>query len=129
METKRGKRNLIKKAPPKSNPKKLSLYFVIVNKGQGDAVVKLFASRFKTSLTYLHKGEGTATDKVSEILGFNDNRKDVVISVIKREQLKDIKEEIESFFAIHKRNKGVAFSVPLDSVVGTNTYHFLANDI
>ena len=89
METKVRKRNLIKKAPPKSNPKKLSLYFVIVNKGQGDAVVKLFASRFKTSLTYLHKGEGTATDKVSEILGFNDNRKDVVVSVIKRDELKE----------------------------------------
>ena len=129
METKRTKRYLIKKAPPKSAPKKLSLYFVIVNKGHGEAVVKLLHSRFQTSLTYVHKGEGTATAVVSEILGFNDNRKDVIISVIKREQLKEIKEEIESFFAIHKKNKGVAFSVPLDSVVGTNTYHFLANDI
>ena len=85
MENTKRKRNLIKKAPPKSNPKKLSLYFVIVNKGHGDAVVKLFASRFNTSLTFMHKGEGTANDRVSEILGFNDNRKDVVISVIHRE--------------------------------------------
>lgn len=128
METKRTKRNLIKKAPPKSAPKKLSLYFVIVNKGHGDAVVKLL-SRFGISLTYIHRGEGTANSVVSEILGFNDNRKDVIISVIRKDKLSEIKEEIESFFAAHKRNKGVAFSVPLDSVVGTNTYHFLANDI
>lgn len=122
------KRSLIKKSPPKPQTKKLSLYITIVNKGNGDAIAKLL-SHFDTSLTIIHRGEGTASDTVSEILGFNDNRKDVVISVIRQEKIKDIHVEIESFFHAHKRNKGVAFAIPLSAVVGTNTYHFLANYI
>lgn len=120
------KRNLIKKSPPKPQTKKLSCFITIVNKGNGDAIAKLL-SHFDVSLTFIHRGEGTANMSVSEILGFNDNRKDVVISIIKKEKLNDIKIEIESFFAAHKRNRGVAFSIPLKAVVGTNTYHFLAN--
>lgn len=121
-----GKRKLIKKTPPKSQPKKLSMYITIVNKGNGDAISKLLA-HYDASISVIHRGEGTANASISEILGFNDNRKDVVVSIVKSEKLKEIKDEIESFFLAHKRNRGVAFAIPLKSVVGTNTYHFLAN--
>ena len=122
------KRTLIKKGPPKPQTKKLSLFITIVNKGNGDAIVKLL-SQFDCALSIVHIGEGTANASISEILGFNDNRKDVVISIVRKEKIPDIKLEIESFFLSHKKNKGVAFSIPLSAVVGTNTYHLLANYI
>lgn len=106
--------------------KRLSLFITIVNSGQGNAVIKLM-EQFECAVSFIHKGEGTADASIYDILGLQDNGKDVVFSIIKDEVATDIKNEIEMFFKINKRNKGVAMRIPLASIVGINGYRFLTN--
>ncbi len=107
--------------------KKMSLFITIVNKGQGNAIVKLF-EQFDCACSFIHRGEGTASESIYDLLGLQDNRKDVIFSIIKNENSEELKKEIESFFRINKKNKGIAMRIALSSVVGINVYRFLAND-
>lgn len=106
--------------------KKLCLFVTIVNNGLSSPIVKLFEHN-GCSAQFIEHGEGTATRQVLDILGVEDTRKDVVFSFIKEESKEDIKQELEAFFAINKKNKGIAFSIPMTSVIGIKVYQFLAN--
>lgn len=108
--------------------KRLSLYVVIVPKGQGQAMINLMQD-YNSSLQFLHVGYGTANKEVLEILGIQDNQKDVVVGVVTPGEIKDIKKEIDAFFEINKKKRGIAFTIPLSSMVGVKVYHFLSNTI
>ena len=108
--------------------KKLSLFITVVNKNQGEAITKIF-QRLGVSAQFIQRGEGTATAQIRDILSIEDNSKDVVISIIKRETIPDAKMEIEAFFAASKRNKGIGFTIPFTSVAGVKIYQFLANTL
>lgn len=113
----------------KSNDiKKLSLFITIVPKNQGDAVSKIF-QRIGTSAQFIQRGEGTATKAIRDILGIEDNGKDIVFTLIKQDSIPDAKVEIEAFFAASKRNKGIGFTIPLTSVAGVKIYKFLTNTL
>lgn len=108
--------------------KKLSVFITIVNKNQGDAVSKIF-QRIGVSAQFIQRGEGTATAQIKDILGIEDNGKDIVISIIKKESIPEAKAEIEAFFAASKHNKGIGFTIPLTSVAGVKIYKFLTNTL
>jgi len=108
--------------------KKLVLYFVIVNANQGESVVKLF-QQLGSSLQIRHLGVGTATKQVLDVLGVEDNKKEVVVSIIPEEKVEDAVSELEAFFAASKKNRGVGFSISLTSMVGVKLYHFLTNTL
>lgn len=106
--------------------KKLSVYVAIVNRGQGDAVTSLFQKN-GSSAQFVILGNGTANKNVLDILGIEDNQKEVVLALIKRELIPDAKRELEAFFAASKRNKGIGFSIEMTSIIGVKLYRFLAN--
>lgn len=111
----------------KSNEiKKLSLFVTIVNTGQGDAVANLFKN-LNVSAQFIQKAEGTANRSIKDLLGIEDNRKEVVLSIIRTEDVPNAKREVESFFLASKRNKGIAISISMTSIVGVTAYRFLAN--
>lgn len=106
--------------------KKLSLVVTIVNKGQGIAIVNLLKN-YECAVSFIQRGEGTASKSIYDVLGLQDNTKDIVISIIKSERGEEVKKEIEAYFMANKRNKGVSVRIPLSSIVGVNVYRFLAN--
>lgn len=106
--------------------KPLVAYFAIVNQGNAGAVIDIFR-RAGSTVSFVQMGTGTASKHVRDILGIEDNRKEIVVSIIREELLKEATVELEAFYAASKRNKGIGFSVSLTGLSGVRMYQFLAN--
>mgnify|MGYP003303863670 CR=1 FL=1 len=106
--------------------KKLSLFVTIVNAGQATPILRIFEDA-GVSAQFVQRGKGTATKQILDILGVEDNGKDVVLSLIKQESIPDVKNELNAFFVASKKNKGIGFSIPMTSIIGVKVYQFLAN--
>ena len=72
--------------------------------------------------------EGTANAKMLSILGLNSNEKAVIFGVIQEDKIPDAMHTLEEKFQTIKDGKGVAWTVPLTSVIGTLIYGFLSNN-
>lgn len=110
------------------NLKKLVFYTIIVNYGQGDNILRILKNN-NSSSQYIKVGEGTATKQILDILNIEDNRKEIVYSLVSEDAVSDIKRELEAYFAASKRNKGIAFTLDLSTVVGVKVYKFLTQTV
>ena len=108
--------------------KKLVFYIVIVNYGQGDNIIRLFKNRGSTA-QFVQIGEGTANSRVKEILNIEDTRKEIVCSIVREDRVKEIKDELEAYFAVSSKNRGVGFTIELSSMVGVKLYKFFTQTI
>ena len=61
------------------------------------------------------------------MLGLN-NHKAVIISVIREDLTDTILKVLEEKFQTIRNGKGIAFAVPMSSVIGVNIYRFLSNN-
>lgn len=107
---------------------KLSLFITIVNRGQANPILHLF-EKGGSSTQFVQSGEGTATKELYDILGLEDNQKDVVLSFVREDKVQDLINELEGFFAVSKRNKGISLAIPLSSIIGVRVYQFLTDAV
>lgn len=61
------------------------------------------------------------------MLGLNLH-KAVILSVVREDMVDPIMKCLETKFATIKNGKGIAFAVPLSSIIGVNMYQFLSNN-
>ena len=108
--------------------KHILLYIVIVNYGQGDAIIKLLKNN-GTSAQFAQIGEGTATKQVLSLLHIEETRKEIIYSFVREDFVPNIKSELEAYFAASKRNRGIAFTIELNSLVGVKMYKFLTQTV
>ena len=108
--------------------KKVCFYMVIVNFGQGQNIVRLFKNNH-SSVQFIQTGEGTASKQIRSILSIEENRKEIIYSLIREDYVPEIKRELDAYFAASKKNAGVAFTINLDSIVGVKLYKFLTQTI
>lgn len=111
-----------------SEAKKLLMFITIVSRGQGNYVLKLFESE-GSNAQFVQYGEGTAQKEIRDILGIEDNTKEIVISLISEDKIESVKKELEAFFKISKRNRGIGFSIPMTSIIGMTLYQFLVDSL
>ena len=71
-------------------------------------------------------GLGTATSEVVELLGLEPH-KAVILSVVREDMVDTILQTLEDKFSTIRNGKGIAFAVPLSSVIGVNLYRFLSD--
>ena len=112
--------------PQSSELVHLSMFVTIVNRGQGNYVAKIFEVE-GSNAQFVQYGEGTAQKEVRDILGIEDKTKEIVISLIDNTKIENAKKELEAFFKVNKRNRGVGFSIPMTSLIGMKVYQFLAD--
>lgn len=105
---------------------RLSMFITIVNRGQGNYVTKIFESE-GSNAQFIQYGEGTAQKEVMDILGIADKTKEIIISLIDNTKIENAKRELEAFFRVNKRNRGIGFSIPMTSLIGMKVYQFLAD--
>ena len=108
--------------------KKLSMFITIVNRGQGNFVLKLFESE-GANAQFVQYGEGTAQKEIRDILGIEDTSKEIIISLISQDKIDSAKRELEAFFKVSKRNRGIGFSIPMTSLIGMKFYQFLVDTL
>jgi len=106
--------------------KKLKLLITIVDKPKGEFYMDVI-SQFDVNYQMLVSGLGTAQSDLVELLGL-EPQKAVVISVIREELAETVMQCLEDKFATIKNGKGVAFAIPLSSVIGVNAYRFLSDN-
>ncbi|MBE6987103.1 MAG: hypothetical protein E7433_06760 [Ruminococcaceae bacterium] len=106
--------------------KKLKLLFTIVDRPKGEFYMDVI-SQFDVNYQMVLGGLGTARSELVELLGLEPH-KAVVISVIRDELAETVMQCLEDKFATIRGGKGIAFAVPLSSVIGVNAYRFLSDN-
>ena len=117
-----------KKQLSTTSDEKLMLFISIVSRGLSAPVLKIFQKCY-VSGQFVLTGEGTARKEIRNILGIEDNEKDVVISFVRKDKVEELKSLLEVFFISSKRNAGISFSIELDSIIGVKVYQFLADTV
>ena len=106
--------------------KKLKLLFTVVDRNKGEFYLDVL-SQFSVNCQLVLPGMGTATSDLVELLGLNLH-KAVVVSVVREDLVDTILQTLEEKFATIRNGKGIAFAVPLSSVIGVNMYQFLSDN-
>ena len=106
--------------------KKLKLLITVVDRPKGEFFMDVI-SQFEVNCQLALGGLGTATSDIVELLGLEPH-KAVILSVIREDLVDGILNCLEDKFATIRGGKGIAFAVPLSSVIGVNLYQFLSNN-
>ena len=109
-----------------SDIKKLKLLFTVVDRNKGEFYLDVI-SQYEVNCQLAMAGTGTATSDLVDMLGLN-KQKTVLISVIREDMVPTVLGVLEEKFRTIKNGKGIAFAVPLSSVIGVNIYQFLSNN-
>lgn len=109
----------------KSN--RLELLVTIVARNKAEYYMDLIQS-FEVNMQFLALAQGTADAKMLGVLGLTDSEKAVIFSVIQENKLRGALDALDEKFKTIKNGKGIAYTIPLTSVIGTLIYGFLSNN-
>ncbi len=105
--------------------KKLKLLVTVVDRNKGEFYLDVI-SQFDVNCQMILNGLGTAQSELVELLGLNIH-KAVILSVIREDMTDAVMNTLEDKFETIRDGKGIAFAVPLSSVIGVNLYRFLSD--
>jgi hypothetical protein len=105
--------------------KRVEILFTITDSGEGGAVVK---SLRECGVTYnlTAVGYGAVGHRITDFLGFNDFEKDIVISVVTKDRVRDVLNMLLYKFDLDKPNKGIAFTIPISGVSGPSALKYIS---
>ena len=106
--------------------KKLKMLVTVVDRSKGEFYLDVI-SQFDVNCQMVMGGLGTAKSELIEMLGLNI-QKAVIISIVREDKVPAIMNCLEEKFSTIKNGKGIAYAVPLSSVIGVNLYRFLSNN-
>lgn len=130
--------DLIKKTTKKKTPsdkksaansdafKKLKLLVTVVNRSKTEFYTDLITT-FDVNLQVSVLAQGTASSDAKYMLGLDNSDKSVIFSVLREEKTEEALQTLEDKFHAIKNGKGIAFTIPLSSVIGVAIYRFLSN--
>ena len=106
--------------------KKLKLLFTVVERNKSEFYLDVL-SQFEVNFQMVMGGKGTATSDLLDMLGLNP-QKAVILSVVREDMMEQVMNCLEDKFRTIRNGKGIAFAVPLSSVIGVNLYRFLSDN-
>ena len=106
--------------------KKLKLLFTVVERPKAEFYLDVL-SQFEVNCQMAIPGKGTANSDLVSMLGLN-TQKAVILSVVREDQVDPIMKCLEEKFVTIRNGKGIAFAVPMSSVIGVSMYQFLSNN-
>ncbi|MBQ7368305.1 MAG: hypothetical protein IJW60_01185 [Clostridia bacterium] len=110
-----------------SNVKKLKLIVSVVNRKKTEFFLD-FLSGFEINFQTSVLAQGTARSDTLHLLGLEDTDRSVIFSVVKEEKAEEALRGLEEKFQTLRGGNGIAFTVPLTSVIGVAIYQFLSNN-
>ncbi len=106
---------------------KLELLVTIVNRQKAEFYMDLIQS-YEANMQMACQAQGTATPDMRKILGLVDVDKTVIFSVVQESRVSDIMYQLTKRFRTIKNGGGIAYTIPLASVIGVAVYTFLSNN-
>ena len=73
-------------------------------------------------------GKGTANTEMLNLLGLAESDKAIILSIIREDKVLDIMETLNEKFEKVKNGKGIAYTIPMKSIIGVSVYQFLSNN-
>ena len=107
-------------------PMKLELLLAIVRNDKAAFYSSLIQSH-QANLQLTVPAKGT-THLILDYLGLTEKPKSLVVSVVRADQAAGLIDLLDQTFQKGKGYKGIAFTIPMTSVIGTLVYGFLSND-
>ena len=107
--------------------KKLKLLITVIPRAKTEFFIDLLGdleANFQLSVL----GQGTAHSETLRLLGLEDADKSVLFSVIREDKAAEALRVLGDKFEKVRGGKGIAFTVPLSSVIGVAIYRFLSNN-
>ena len=108
-------------------PNRLVLLVTVVNKGKGTFFADLLKN-YEVNLQMSFVGSGTARSDLIEFLGLKDTRRSIIFSVMRADLADTVMAELEERFTTVNSGTGIAFTLPMSSVIGKLSYGFLSNE-
>lgn len=109
-----------------SAPDKMELIFTVVNREKTDFFIDVLQS-FEVNIQMVLAAAGTASTQMIELLGLTDTAKSVIISIIRRDKVTEAMATLEEKFRTVRGGKGIAYTVPMSSIIGVLIYQFVSN--
>ena len=109
-------------------PSRLVLLVTVVNKGKGTFFADLLQQSFGANLQMSFVGRGTARSDLIEFLGLKDERRSVIFSVVRADRVEAVFDALSERFRTVNGGTGIAFTLPLSSVIGKLSYAFLSSE-
>jgi nitrogen regulatory protein PII len=107
-------------------PKKLKILVSIIDRRKVDFYISALEG-FEVNMQTIFYGMGTAPSSIQAFLGLSNTEKAVILSVVKAERVPEILAAYEDKYFKTKNGKGVAFTIPVKSLIGVQLYQMLAN--
>ena len=133
-EKKEAKAKVAKKVEPKKTTQrskvetnKLELLVTIVNRSKAEFYMDVIQS-YEANMQIACQAQGTATPDMRKLLGLVDVDKTVIFSVIKESRVSDIMYQLNKRFRTVKNGGGIAYTIPMSSIIGVAVYTFLSNN-
>lgn len=108
------------------NLAKLKLLVIIVKRGQGNAINQILFDCNSAS-SFITFGEGTKYKYLVDILGGEEDKKEVIFSIINENNYAKIKEKITARFNVSKAAKGVMLCIDINSIASVFAYKYLSD--
>lgn len=106
--------------------KKLKLLVTVVDRQKAEFYLDVL-SQFEVNFQMVTAGKGTASSEILNLLGLNIHRA-VILSVVREDLVDSVMNCLEDKFETIKNGNGIAFAVPLSSIIGINLYRFMSNN-
>lgn len=117
-----------RKTPKKnSGVKKLKILITVVNRSKALFYMDLI-EQYEVNMQLVLYGQGTANSEMLNLLGLAETDKAVIVSVIREDNAKEILETLAEKFVKVKNGKGIAYTIPMKSIIGVSIYQFLSNN-
>ncbi len=111
---------------PVSSPDGLKLLVTVVNRVKSEYYADLIQSH-GANLQCFVSAKGTDKSQVLDIIGLVDDRKSAIFSIIRADKAPELLEVLSQRFKSIKNGNGIAFTIPMSSVIGVQVYRFLAD--
>ena len=124
-----GKKEVKVETPKKeiSSVQKIKMLITVIDRSKTLFYLDLL-EQFEVNVQMVLYGRGTANSEMLDLLGLIETDKSVILSYIKEDRIKDALETLNEKFNKVKNGKGIAYTIPLDSIIGVSMYQLLAND-
>lgn len=106
---------------------RLKILVTIVNRAKADFYMDHIQS-FGVNMQMVIYGRGTAPQEIIAAMGLTDSDRAIIMSVIGENQLKAALESIEEKFHTIPNGKGIAYTIPMTSIIGKSIFNFLSDN-
>ena len=110
-----------------SDIKKVKILITVVNRSKTLFFTDLL-EQYEVNMQMIIYGYGTADSEMLNYLGLAESDKAVIISFVREDKVQEVLETLKEKFEKVKNGKGIAYTIPMKSIIGVSIYQFLSNN-